>query len=215
MEALLAFTTHSSQVRWLGDSIFYDGRPSAVFDSLRLILLLQFLKSSTLATWGCLFRHEALSKEAVVVEMAVKYLKVSMTNLVKVRPWFLCCRSFIGRMAAKQDLMRVLFLFLQTGFPSRDDNPSCGYSRVDFDSDEDFNFFFNCKSCGAFGAGSVICFVPWCFSMSMFTLNSFSGTARRGGEECMSNCSSGGFPDSNRVVTVSSHQSYWSWGYHM
>ncbi|XP_041803307.1 exportin-5 [Chelmon rostratus] len=85
MEALLAFTTHSSQ----------------------------FLKSSTLATWGSLFRHETLSKEAVVVEMTIKYLRASMTNLVK------------------------------TGFPSRDDNPSCEYSRVDFDSDEDFNLFFN------------------------------------------------------------------------
>ncbi|XP_068578069.1 exportin-5 [Cebidichthys violaceus] len=84
-EAFLAFTTHSSQ----------------------------FLKSSTLATWGALFRHETLSKDAVVVEMAVKYLRASMTNLVK------------------------------TGFPSRNDNPSCEYSRVDFDSDEDFNSFFN------------------------------------------------------------------------
>ncbi|KAM9345342.1 exportin-5 [Symphorus nematophorus] len=84
-EALLAFTTHSSQ----------------------------FLKSCTLATWGSLFRHETLSKEAVVVEMSIKYLRASMTNLVKI------------------------------GFPSRDDNPSCEYSRVDFDSDEDFNSFFN------------------------------------------------------------------------
>uniref|UniRef100_A0A8C4DAK7 Importin N-terminal domain-containing protein n=1 Tax=Dicentrarchus labrax TaxID=13489 RepID=A0A8C4DAK7_DICLA len=85
MEAFLAFTTHSSQ----------------------------FLKSSTLATWGSLFRHETLSKDPVVVEMTIKYLRASMINLVK------------------------------TGFPSRDDNPSCEYSRVDFDSDEDFNSFFN------------------------------------------------------------------------
>ncbi|XP_068597199.1 exportin-5 [Brachionichthys hirsutus] len=85
VEALLAFTTHSSQ----------------------------FLKASTLATWAFLFRHETLSKEAVVVEMAVKYLRACMTNLVK------------------------------TGFPSRHDNPSCEYSRVDFDSDDDFNSFFN------------------------------------------------------------------------
>ncbi|XP_072247044.1 exportin-5 [Leuresthes tenuis] len=84
-EALLAFTTHSSQ----------------------------FLKSCTMSTWGALFRHETLSKDAVVVEMAVKYLKASMTNLVK------------------------------TGFPSRHDGPSSEYSRVDFDSDEDFNSFFN------------------------------------------------------------------------
>lgn len=41
-------------------------------------------------------------------------------------------------------LPEVLFPFRQSGFPSRDDNPSCEYSRVDFDSDEDFNFFFNC-----------------------------------------------------------------------
>ncbi|TNN51552.1 Exportin-5 [Liparis tanakae] len=84
-EAFLAFTTHASQ----------------------------FLKSSTLATWGALFRHETLSKDPVVVEMAIKYLRASMTNLVK------------------------------TGFPSRNDNPSCRYSRADFDSDEDFNSFFN------------------------------------------------------------------------
>uniref|UniRef100_A0A7N8YE89 Exportin 5 n=1 Tax=Mastacembelus armatus TaxID=205130 RepID=A0A7N8YE89_9TELE len=84
MEAILAFTTHSSQ----------------------------FLKSSTVPTWGTLFRHETLSKDAVIVDMAIKYLRTSMTNLVK------------------------------TGFPSRDDNPSCEYSRVDFDSDEDFNSFF-------------------------------------------------------------------------
>ncbi|XP_023819052.1 exportin-5 isoform X1 [Oryzias latipes] len=83
-EALLAFTTHPSQ----------------------------FLKSCTLATWGALFKHEVLSKDAVIVQMAVKYLKVSMTNLVK------------------------------TGFPSQNDNPSSEYSRMDFHSDEDFHFFF-------------------------------------------------------------------------
>lgn len=51
---------------------------------------LQFLKSCTLATWGALFKHEVLSKDAVIVQMAVKYLKVSMTNLVKVRLWCQC-----------------------------------------------------------------------------------------------------------------------------
>ncbi|XP_032409828.1 exportin-5 [Xiphophorus hellerii] len=84
-EALLAFTTHSSQ----------------------------FLKSCTVSTWASLFRHETLSKVPVVVEMALKYLKVSTTNLVR------------------------------TGFPSRQDSPSCVYSRMDFDSDEDFNSFFS------------------------------------------------------------------------
>lgn len=36
-------------------------------------------------------------------------------------------------------------LCLQVGFPSKTDSPSCEYSRFDFDSDEDFNAFFNCK----------------------------------------------------------------------
>ncbi|XP_054885590.1 exportin-5 [Poeciliopsis prolifica] len=84
-EALLAFTTHSSQ----------------------------FLKSCTVSTWASLFRHETLSKVPAVVEMALKYLKVSTTNLVR------------------------------TGFPSRQDSPSCVYSRMDFDNDEDFNSFFS------------------------------------------------------------------------
>ncbi|KAM8852416.1 exportin-5 [Synchiropus picturatus] len=84
MEALLAFTTHSSL----------------------------FLKSTTLPIWGSLFRHETLSKDAGVLEMAVKYLRTSMTNLIK------------------------------SGFPTKNDSPSCLYSRLDFDSDEDFHSFF-------------------------------------------------------------------------
>uniref|UniRef100_A0A8C2ZJJ6 Exportin 5 n=1 Tax=Cyclopterus lumpus TaxID=8103 RepID=A0A8C2ZJJ6_CYCLU len=62
-EAFLAFTTHSSQ----------------------------FLKSSTLPTWGALFRHETLSKDAVL-------------------------------------LLRWPSNTSDTGFPSRNDNPSCRYS---------------------------------------------------------------------------------------
>uniref|UniRef100_A0A1A8S6Q7 Exportin-5 n=1 Tax=Nothobranchius rachovii TaxID=451742 RepID=A0A1A8S6Q7_9TELE len=85
IEALFAFTTHSSQ----------------------------FLKSCTVSTWASLFRHETLSKVAVVREAAIKYLKAAMTNFVK------------------------------TGFPSRNDSPSCEYSRIDFDNDQDFNFFFS------------------------------------------------------------------------
>ncbi|KAM9848137.1 exportin-5 [Aulostomus maculatus] len=85
MEAILAFTTHASV----------------------------FLRSSTLSTWGALFRHETLSQDAVVMEMAIKFVRASMNNLVKM------------------------------GFPSRNDHPSCQYSRVDFDSDEDFHSFFN------------------------------------------------------------------------
>ncbi|XP_028845932.1 exportin-5 isoform X2 [Denticeps clupeoides] len=85
MEAFLAFTTHPSQ----------------------------FLKSSTQITWGTFFRHEVLSKDPVIIQMAVRYIRETMTNLVK------------------------------RGFPSKNDSPSCQYSRVDFDSDEDFNHFFN------------------------------------------------------------------------
>ncbi|CAL8298793.1 unnamed protein product [Merluccius merluccius] len=74
----------------------------------------QFLKSSTQIMWGTLFRHEILSKVPAVMEMSLKYLKATRTsNLVK------------------------------TGFPSRNDSPSCEYSRVDFDSDEEFSSFFN------------------------------------------------------------------------
>ncbi|KAJ3610775.1 hypothetical protein NHX12_022866 [Muraenolepis orangiensis] len=85
MMAMLSFTTHPSQ----------------------------FLKSSTQIMWGTLFRHEILSKVPAVKEMALKYLKVTKTNMVK------------------------------TGYPSRNDSPSCEYSRVDFDSDEEFSSFFS------------------------------------------------------------------------
>ncbi|XP_050805968.1 exportin-5 isoform X2 [Gopherus flavomarginatus] len=85
LDSFLAFTTHPSQ----------------------------FLRSSTQITWGALFRHEILSRDPLLLTMISKYLRASMTNLVKV------------------------------GFPSKTDSPSCEYSRFDFDSDEDFNAFFN------------------------------------------------------------------------
>ncbi|KAF5895633.1 exportin-5 isoform X2, partial [Clarias magur] len=85
LEAFLAFTTHPSQ----------------------------FLRSCTQTTWGNMFRHELLSKDPVLIQMVVKYLNATMTNLVK------------------------------SGFPSKNDSPACEYSRVDFDSDEDFNAFFH------------------------------------------------------------------------
>ncbi|XP_075781131.1 exportin-5 isoform X4 [Pelodiscus sinensis] len=85
LDSFLAFTTHPSQ----------------------------FLRSSTQITWGALFRHEILSRDPLLLAMIPKYLRASMTNLVKV------------------------------GFPSKTDSPSCEYSRFDFDSDEDFNTFFN------------------------------------------------------------------------
>ncbi|XP_005666094.2 exportin-5 [Sus scrofa] len=73
----------------------------------------QFLRSSTQMTWGALFRHEVLSRDPLLLAIIPKYLRACMTNLVKM------------------------------GFPSKTDNPSCEYSRLDFDSDEDFNAFFN------------------------------------------------------------------------
>ncbi|XP_033000415.1 exportin-5 [Lacerta agilis] len=73
----------------------------------------QFLRSSTQITWGALFRHEVLSRDPLLLAMVPKYLRACMTNLVKV------------------------------GFPSKTDSPSCKYSHFDFDSDEDFNCFFN------------------------------------------------------------------------
>ncbi|XP_021073202.1 exportin-5 [Mus pahari] len=85
LESFLAFTTHPSQ----------------------------FLRSSTHMTWGALFRNEILSRDPSLLAVIPKYLRASMTNLVKM------------------------------GFPSKTDSPSCEYSRFDFDSDEDFNAFFN------------------------------------------------------------------------
>uniref|UniRef100_A0A670Y659 Exportin-5 n=1 Tax=Pseudonaja textilis TaxID=8673 RepID=A0A670Y659_PSETE len=73
----------------------------------------QFLRSSTQITWGALFRHEVLSRDPVLLAIIPNYLRACMTNLVKM------------------------------GFPSKTDCPSCEYSRFDFDSDEDFNCFFN------------------------------------------------------------------------
>ncbi|NWI97156.1 XPO5 protein, partial [Pitta sordida] len=73
----------------------------------------QFLRSSTQITWGALFRHEILSRDPLLLAIIPRYLHASMTSLVKV------------------------------GFPSKTDSPICEYSRFDFDSDEDFNAFFN------------------------------------------------------------------------
>ncbi|KAK1338368.1 hypothetical protein QTO34_001484 [Cnephaeus nilssonii] len=104
LESFLAFTTHPSQ----------------------------FLRSSTQMTWGALFRHEILSRDPLLLAMIPKYLRASMTNVVKM------------------------------GFPSKTDSPSCEYSRFDFDSDEDFNAFFN-SGIGEGGLCSIFSpsFVHW------------------------------------------------------
>ncbi|XP_072266143.1 exportin-5-like [Pyxicephalus adspersus] len=73
----------------------------------------QFLKSSTLMTWGSIFRHDLLSKDPALQAILPEFLQVSMSNIIK------------------------------AGFPSQNNSPSCEYSRLDFDSDEDFLNFFN------------------------------------------------------------------------
>uniref|UniRef100_A0A8I6AKL8 Exportin-5 n=1 Tax=Rattus norvegicus TaxID=10116 RepID=A0A8I6AKL8_RAT len=102
LESFLAFTTHPSQ----------------------------FLRSSTHMTWGALFRHEVLSRDPSLLAVIPKYLRASMTNLVKAR----CTDTHTNSTPA---------LHRKMGFPSKTDSPSCEYSRFDFDSDEDFNAFFN------------------------------------------------------------------------
>ncbi|XP_056117862.1 exportin-5-like [Rhinichthys klamathensis goyatoka] len=73
----------------------------------------QFLRSSTQKTWVNLFSHEVISWDPAICQMTIKYLRSARINLVK------------------------------TGFPSKNDCPGCEFSRVDFDSDEDFNCCFN------------------------------------------------------------------------
>lgn len=80
--------------------------------------------------------------------MATKYLRACMINLVKVRQWCVCCCCHVWSDSVLLNVFCIRYPSLQTGFPSRDDSPSCEYSRVDFDSDEDFNSFFNCKCYG-------------------------------------------------------------------
>ncbi|XP_073484789.1 exportin-5-like [Aquarana catesbeiana] len=73
----------------------------------------QFLKSIAITTWVCLFRHDILSKDHALKAIVPEFLRVSMSNAARV------------------------------GFPSKNDSPSCEYSRLDFGSDEDFVTFFN------------------------------------------------------------------------
>ncbi|OCT77469.1 exportin-5 isoform X2 [Xenopus laevis] len=73
----------------------------------------QFLTSSTMLTWGTLFRHEVLSRDPHLIAAVPDFLRASMVSIVRV------------------------------GFPSKDNSPSCKYSKLDFESDEEFNNFFN------------------------------------------------------------------------
>nr|XP_006811536.1 PREDICTED: exportin-5-like [Saccoglossus kowalevskii] len=72
-----------------------------------------YLKDLTQPLWSSFFRHDIISQDALVLSAIPSFLTTAMKNLTKY------------------------------GFPSQDNHPSCAYSRLDFDTDEEFNHFFN------------------------------------------------------------------------
>lgn len=72
----------------------------------------QVLSSYAISLWVALFRHEQICQEAALHALLPDVVNVISQKLVKV------------------------------GFPSRSDSPSCAFSRLDFDNDDDFNTFF-------------------------------------------------------------------------
>ncbi|XP_065943324.1 exportin-5 [Magallana gigas] len=73
----------------------------------------QILSSYTQSVWQAFMRHEFISKDPILLSFIPKLFETSTKILLKV------------------------------GFPSKDNSPSCDYSRQDFDSDEDFSAFFS------------------------------------------------------------------------
>ncbi|XP_061183399.1 exportin-5-like [Saccostrea echinata] len=73
----------------------------------------QILSSYTQSVWLSFMKHEFISKDAVLLSFIPKLFETSSKMLLKV------------------------------GFPSKNNSPSCDYSRQDFDSDEDFSAFFS------------------------------------------------------------------------
>ncbi|XP_061424287.1 exportin-5 [Lethenteron reissneri] len=73
----------------------------------------QYLSFSTMSTWCAFFRHEIISQDALLLQILPQLLDIYTTKLLKV------------------------------GFPSKNDSPSCEYSRLDFESDEEYNNFFS------------------------------------------------------------------------
>ncbi|XP_072031376.1 exportin-5-like isoform X2 [Amphiura filiformis] len=71
------------------------------------------VSNMTMATYLAFLRHEHISEDPVLKEIIPQILKLFTEKLQRV------------------------------GFPSRDDSPSCEYSRLDFDSDDEFNYFFS------------------------------------------------------------------------
>lgn len=155
-------------------------------------------------TWGTLFRHETLSLEDAVVQMAVKYLRACMTNFVKVRvisrppvqgtwqtstspeclfisPFRL---DFLPKTTAPAVRTRALTLTM-----TLTSTASLIVSLINLQGPAwPFELLTVFWFCGGFG--------------------SFSSSAGRAGEGRVPHSSSGSFPDSSWMVTVSGHHSH-------
>ncbi|XP_078503581.1 exportin-5-like isoform X2 [Lissotriton helveticus] len=71
----------------------------------------KYLSSLTQPTWLMFFKHTQLSRNPLFLALLPKYLLATRTNLIKM------------------------------GFPSKNNHPSCEYSRLDFATDEDYYEF--------------------------------------------------------------------------
>ncbi|KAG1656142.1 Exportin-5 [Nymphon striatum] len=114
----LVLTGLGSQLCSLWGTIKDVGRPTNFKMYLECILAFtehpsQIITKYTHVLWTAFFRHEIISKDPDLLDKV----------LAKV----------ISSSAAK---------LLKVGLPSHSDSPSCEYSRLEFDSDEEFNAFF-------------------------------------------------------------------------
>lgn len=73
----------------------------------------KFLGSVTHSLWASLLRHDIISEDETLLSFIPQLVRSATTTIIKV------------------------------GFPSQANSPSCGYARLDFDSDEEFNLFFS------------------------------------------------------------------------
>lgn len=94
---------------------FEDMRPSPELLQVYFEVLMslmhhpsQVVNNNALRVWSTLFRNSEMSRLDVVRDLLPKFLKVATEKVLRV------------------------------GYPSRSDYPACAYSRLDFDSDEDF-----------------------------------------------------------------------------
>lgn len=121
-----------------------------------------FLRSSTQITWKTFLKHKVFSSDTVLLSKFPKYLQATTINLLKV------------------------------GFPSKNDSPSCEYSRMDFDGDEEFIEFFK-TFCGQQGEViKVACQLAprTCFRMASEWLKSLMASPASTGADNAQNTSS-------------------------